>query len=110
MGLQLLHSVEIDRDVVADRRMRAGASLHAADSLWRQRAGTDQEVGVFSRVDVVGDDGHVHTVTQPAAEGVDQRCLARTHRPADTKSDGAHEMNSLENWWSCRMPARSSQG
>ena len=54
--LELLDRVEVRRDVVADRGVRAGAGLHGADPLVGQHARATQEVGVLGRVDVVGDD------------------------------------------------------
>ena len=50
---------EIDRGVLADRRMRAAAGLDADDALGRERAGARQEFGVLFRVDVIGDGGEV---------------------------------------------------
>ena len=49
---------------------------------------TDEELGVLSGVDIVGDDGHVDLVAQCLAERERQGCLAGTDGAADADSQG----------------------
>ena len=48
---------EVLADVVAHRGVRTAAGLDRGDALRRQRLVAHQELGVFLREDVVGDDG-----------------------------------------------------
>ena len=55
--LEVLHGHQVGGDVVADRRVRAGAGLDPDDALLGQHAGRAEEPRVLVGVDVVGDDG-----------------------------------------------------
>ena len=55
-ALELVDRLEVRRDVVADRRVRAAAGLDREDPVGRQHAGAAQELRVLGRVDVVRDD------------------------------------------------------
>ena len=83
VALELLDGLEVDRDVVADRGVRAAAGLHGDDPLGRQDAGRAQELRVLGRVDVVRHDADARVVAQLAAELGDEAALARPDRPAD---------------------------
>ena len=83
VALELLDGLEVDRDVVADRGVRAAAGLHGDDPLGLEHAGRAQELGVLGRVDVVRHDAEAHVARQLAAERRDQAALARADGPAD---------------------------
>src|SRR5690606_22023209 len=51
----LLRRVQVHRHVLADRSVRATARFHAGDARRVDRAAANDELGVFLRVDVVGD-------------------------------------------------------
>ncbi len=89
LGLQLLEGVEVCRNVLADRGVRAPASLDGADALLWQRLVADQELLVLARKDVVGDCSNVVLVAQGAAEGEEERRLARADGAADADGEGA---------------------
>ena len=57
----LVERVEVHRRVLADRRVRAAAGLHADDAVGRQRLAAHEELHVLAREDVVGDDGPAGT-------------------------------------------------
>ena len=50
---------EVDRGVLADRRVRTAAGLDADDAVRRQRLVAHEELRVLLGVDVVGDDGEL---------------------------------------------------
>ena len=81
----------IDRRVLADRRVRTAAGLHAANPLERQRARAHQELGVLVGVDVVGDDREAVAIAQPLAQPVQQCRLAGSDRTADADGHAAHD-------------------
>ena len=109
-ALQVLGRVDVDRDVVAHGRVRAGAGFDADDALGRERPGPHQELGILAGEDVVGDHRHAQAIGEPPAEHVDQGRLARPDRPADADADRVHDRNNLANWCSWAMPARSNHG
>ena len=101
--VELGHGCQIDRGVLADRRVRTAARLHAHDALGRKRSGAREELGVLLGVDVVGDDGEAITRAHVLAKPVDKRRLAGADRAADADAQGSvrragHERNSLEYW------------
>src|SRR5262249_40353329 len=77
---------EIDTGVFPDCAVRARTRLDTDDSFQRQGLAAGQELGVFLGVDVIGDDGEIELRPERATEPLDQRRLARAHRPADTHS------------------------
>ncbi len=81
--LQVLHRVQVRRDVIADRGVRAAAGPHRDDPVQVEHARPAQEVRVLGRVDVVGDHGEGDVVPQRPAQRRDQRRLARADGPAD---------------------------
>ena len=88
LARQAVDRVEVDRRVLADRRVRAAARLDADDALLGQRPAAHQELGVLLGVDVVRHHGDVVPVAQPLAERVDQRGLARADGPGDADAQG----------------------
>ena len=80
---QAANRFEVDGRVLANRRVRAAAGLDADDALGRQRPAPREELGVFLRIDVVGDHGHVHARSQPQAERLGQRGLPGADGTAD---------------------------
>src|SRR5262249_39348470 len=112
--LELTHRLQVRRRVFTDRRVRASARLDADDPLRRQRAAPHEELGVFLRVDVVGDDRHVELGREPAAERLGQRGLPGADGAADADLQGtwshAHERNSRESSVAWRIPAISIAG
>lgn len=64
-GLEVFDGLQVGGDVVADSGVRAGAGLDGGDSIRWQDGPTEQGVGVFAGVDVVGHHGHGQAVTQP---------------------------------------------
>ena len=60
--------LEVDRCVLADRRVRAAAGLDADDALGRRAPRRDEELLVLLGVDVVGDDGEVVAVAHRLAQ------------------------------------------
>jgi hypothetical protein len=81
--------VEVCRNVLADRGVRAPAGLDGADALLWQRLVADQELLVLARKNVVGDRSNVVLVTQGAAEGEEERRLARADGAANAYGEGA---------------------
>jgi hypothetical protein len=86
--VQAVHRLEVDRGVLADRRVRAAAGFHPEDAIRRERLVAHQELGVFLGVDVVGDRGDVVALAQRLAQGQRERGLARAYRPADADAKG----------------------
>jgi hypothetical protein len=64
--------------------MRATAGLNADDALGSERFMPYQELSVLFGVDVVRDDTDLVAISQRSAEQERERCLARSHRAADT--------------------------
>src|SRR5690606_28467152 len=54
-AVELVHRRQVHRRILADRGVRAAAGLDPQDAIRRQRPRAGQELGVFARVDVVGD-------------------------------------------------------
>ena len=82
-ALELGDRLEVGRDVVADRRVRAAAGLDGEDPVGRQHAGAAQEERVLGRVDVVRHDADRELVAERPAERRDERALAGADRAAD---------------------------
>ena len=77
--------------------MRAAAGLDRADALRRQRLVAHQELGVFPREDVVGDDARgCESSRSSAAERQQQRGLAAADRPADADGERARAIVARE--------------
>src|SRR5690606_41278848 len=76
---------EVHRRVFPNRGMRAAAGFDAANALLRQRFAADQELGVFSRVNVVRHDGDVVALAHALTERIDERRLPRSDRTADAE-------------------------
>jgi hypothetical protein len=85
-ALQSVDGLEVDRGILANRRVQAAAGFNADDALWRRRPMVHQESGVLGGVDVVGDDGHVDLLAQGLAECQGQGSLAGTDGTADTNA------------------------
>src|ERR1041384_2536569 len=82
----LLDRIEVHRRVFTNRRVRAAARLDADDAVGRERLAAHEELHVFPGEDVVGDDAQAIAIAHRLAERVDQRRLARPHRPADPQT------------------------
>ena len=67
--------------------MRAAARFDGADALGRQRVVAHQELGIFLREDVVGDDPKLIAIAKRAAQREQQRGLAAAHRAADADGE-----------------------
>src|SRR6266700_1188274 len=95
---------EVDRGILADCRMRATASLDAADPLGRQRAALRQEFGILTGIDVVRNCGDLVSAAHLFAQPIHQRRLARSDRTADPDPQRitlwplVHERKSLVYW------------
>ena len=87
-GCQISDRGEINRCILADRRVRAAARLDADDALRSEGARAREKLRILLRVDVIGDDREGVTVAQRLAQGVGQRCLAGADRPADAHPQG----------------------
>ena len=64
---ELRHRLEVRRDVVANRRMRAPAGLDCEDPMWREHADAPKEEGILGGVDVIRDDTDLELVAKCAA-------------------------------------------
>src|SRR6185503_14091696 len=84
----LLERVEVHRRVLADGGVRAAAGLHADDAVGGQRLAADEKLHVLAREDVVGEDPEAIAVAHRLAQGIDERRLAGSNRPADPDSEG----------------------
>src|SRR5579883_2457635 len=109
------HRGEIDRGVLADRRMRTTAGLDADDPLGHQRAGAREELRILLGIDVVGDDGDVVARAHMLAEAIDERGLAGADGTTDADAKWAmeragHERKSLVYCVSCLIEHQSSSG
>ena len=80
---ELLERVEVRRDVLADRGVRAAAGLDGADLRGGQRFVAVEELGVLAREDVVGHDAERDAVAQLPAQREHERGLAAADRAAD---------------------------
>ena len=78
----------VHRGVVADRRVRATASLDTDDALGGQRAVADEKGGVLGAVNVVGDDSHRVTLAEALAEFETEHRLPGTNRATDADAWG----------------------
>src|SRR6202008_391494 len=78
---------EIDRCILADRRMRATAGLDPGDALGCKRTGAHQIFGVPLRINIVGDRRDLIVAAQALAQRVHQRGLARADRTADADAE-----------------------
>ncbi len=103
---------EVDRGVLADRRMGAAARLDAHDTLGRQGAGPDQDLLILLGVDVVRHHRHVVALAQPLAERLAERGLAGADRAANSDPQGPmrHERKSLVYCVSWHMEHQSTIG
>ena len=88
LGQHAVDGLQVDRGVLADRRVRAAAGFHADDPLRRQGLVAHQELGVFLGVDVVGHHGEVVALAQGVAQRQGQGGLAGAHRAADADAQG----------------------
>src|SRR5215203_3820171 len=105
---------EIDRGVLADRRVGAAPCLDADDALLGQGPGHREEARVLLGVDVVRDGAEVVAVAEGPAQGFHEGGLAGPHGAADTNPKWAvrgtrHDRNSLVYWVSCRNEPRSAR-
>jgi hypothetical protein len=66
--------------------MRAATGLHPDDALGFERVISDQKLGVFPGVDVVGHNGHFIVFTHGAAKRQRECGFARTDRSSDADS------------------------
>ena len=80
---QLIQRVEVHRRVLADRRVRAPARLHADDPIRGQRLAANEEFHVLAREDVVRDHADLVGVAHPLAQRIHEGRLPRSDRPAD---------------------------
>jgi len=80
----VVHRAQIHRYVFADGRMRATAGFHAPYAIRRERLAADQELGVLTRVDVVGDNRNLMRAAHALAERIDERRLTGADGPAHT--------------------------
>jgi hypothetical protein len=60
LAFELLGGLQVGRDVVADRGVRAAAGADRADPVAGQHPGPAEEVGVLGGVDVAGDHRQRH--------------------------------------------------
>ena len=97
LARQAVDGVEVDRRVLADRRVRAAAGLDADDALLGEGAAAHQELGVLLGVDVVGDDGDVEPIAQLLAQRIDQRGLARADGAGDADAKGLRPRHDRNN-------------
>ena len=92
------HRREVDRGVLADRRVRAAAGLDAGDALGRERAGAHQIFGVPLGVDVVGDGGDLEScraaacTAHPSARSCPSR-PGRRHRREEVHGSCHHALD-----------------
>jgi hypothetical protein len=87
VGLEVLDGQEVRRDVVADRGVRAGAGLDAADPFRCKHSRAAEHPRVLVGVDVVGDNREREVRSELAAEQGDQRRLAGPDRTADAEAE-----------------------
>ena len=83
LPLEIGDGAQVGAGVVADGRVRTAPRLHADDPLQREHFAAGEELGVFVRVDVVGDDGQIDFGPQVAAQPFDDGRFARADRPGD---------------------------
>ena len=87
LPLEVGHGAEVGAGVVADRRVRAAAGLDAHDALHRQCFAAGEELGIFVRVDVVGDHREIDLGPEGAAKRLDQSRLAGANGPGHAKRE-----------------------
>src|SRR5260221_1940325 len=87
------YRLQVDRSVLADRRVRTAAGLDTDDALGSQRLVADEKLRVFLGVDVVRHDGDLVAAAQRTAKRKRQRGLARADRSADAHAQ-RHDLNS----------------
>src|SRR5205814_3993376 len=64
-ALQLANGLQVNGRILANRRVRASPGLDTNHSVRCERAPARQELGVFARVDVVGDHRKLLLVAKP---------------------------------------------
>ena len=79
--IQPRHGFEVDRGILADRRVWTAAGLHADDAIGCERLVAHEELRVFFGVDIVGDDGELVAFAQCATERERERRLAGATGP-----------------------------
>ena len=100
---------EIDRGVLADRRVRTAPGLDAADPLRRQRSTAGQEFGVLAGIDDVRDGGDLVAAPHLFAQPIHQRGFARADWAANPETQWtAHDRKSLVYCVSCAIDASST--
>jgi hypothetical protein len=93
---QLFERHEVVADIFADGRVRTAAGLDRADAVLVERLVADQELGVFAREDVVGDDAEAVGAAKLLAERQHQRGLAAADRAADADREAARRVVARE--------------
>jgi len=86
---ELLQRQEVGGDIFADGGVRTAAGLDRLDTLGFEGFVADQELGIFTREDIVGHRGEAEALTQLAAERQQQGCFAAADRSADSNGKGA---------------------
>jgi hypothetical protein len=86
-AFQLVDRFQVHGRIFADRGVRTAAGFYALHAIGRQCALANQELGVLSRVDVVGDNGQADRRPLCFAQNIDQGRLSAADRSshADTK-------------------------
>src|SRR5262245_52864631 len=80
---QFIERLLIVRRIFADRGVRTASGLHTENAILRQRTASREEFGIFFGKNIVSHDGEAVPISQPAAERLDQSCLAGSYRPTD---------------------------
>ncbi len=109
---ELAQRLEIHRRILANRSMRASSRLDAEDSVRREHSTPGEELSIFARIDVVGDDGKLVLRMHAAAQPFDQRGFARADRTTDSNLEGFwnHDLKSRASMAACRIEAISRAG
>ncbi len=75
--------------VVADRRVRTASCFDAAHSISGQDILAQEELGILSGVDVIGDHGERDVILEPLAQAQHAHRFSGTYRATNAEAEGA---------------------
>src|SRR5258708_12882479 len=75
--------LQVHAGILPDSRMRTAPRLHPDNTIRRQKTMLREELGVFLRINIVGDHPVTILLRQYPAQPLDQRRLTGPHPPAN---------------------------
>src|SRR5947209_12000526 len=93
---ELLQRDQVVADIFSNGRMWTTARLDGSDAAIGERAMPHQEFSVFSREDIVRDDGEAVAIAERLAQGQEKRRFAAAHRTANADREASGEKIATE--------------